>query len=49
MSGVASNADVVTAAFSLNAARTQLIDARAAALGAKVALARAQGAAADLP
>lgn len=41
--GVAGNADVITASLSLNAARTQLIDALTAYDVARVALARAQG------
>ena len=47
--GVAGNADVITASISLNAARTQMVDARAAVLSARVALARAQGIVAQLP
>jgi outer membrane protein len=47
--GVAGNAEVVTASIALNASRTQVIDARAALLGARVALARAQGTTTDLP
>ncbi len=46
--GVAGNADVITASLSLNAARTQLVDALAAIQGARVALARAQGHVTDL-
>lgn len=41
--GVASNADVVTASQTLNAARTGLIDALTAYQGARVSLARAEG------
>jgi outer membrane protein TolC len=41
--GVAGNADVITAALSLNAARTQLVDALTAYQASRVALARAQG------
>jgi outer membrane protein len=41
--GVAGNADVVTASFSLNEARTGLIDALSAFQNARVSLARAQG------
>ena len=41
--GVAGNADVVTASFTLNQARTGLIDALTAYQGARVSLARAQG------
>ncbi|MEA3247141.1 MAG: TolC family protein, partial [Gemmatimonadota bacterium] len=47
--GVAGNADVITAQLSLNAARTQAIDARAALQAARVSLARAQGTLTDLP
>ncbi len=42
--GVAGNADVITASLTLNAARTQLVDALASYQLARVALARAQGA-----
>jgi outer membrane protein TolC len=48
-SGVAGNADVITASLSLNAARTQIVDARAAFQSARVALARAQGTVTELP
>ena len=41
--GVAGNADVITASLSLNAARTQLIDAQTAFQSARVALAYAEG------
>ncbi|HEX5971809.1 MAG TPA: TolC family protein [Gemmatimonadaceae bacterium] len=41
--GVAGNADVITAALSLNTARTQLVDALTAYQASRVALARAQG------
>lgn len=41
--GVAGNADVITAALSLNAARTQLVDALTSYQASRVALARAQG------
>jgi len=41
--GVAGNADVVTASFTLNQARTTLIDALNAYQNARVSLARAQG------
>ncbi len=41
--GVAGNADVITASLSLNAARTQLIDAETSYQAARVALARAEG------
>jgi outer membrane protein TolC len=48
-SGVAGNADVISASLNLNAARTFLIDARAAVLSAHVMLARAQGTVTQLP
>jgi outer membrane protein TolC len=41
--GVASNADVITASLTLNAARTQLVDALTAYQASRVALARAEG------
>ncbi|MDE3172010.1 MAG: TolC family protein [Gemmatimonadota bacterium] len=41
--GVAGNADVITASLSLNAARTQLIDAETAYQAARVEVARAEG------
>lgn len=41
--GVAGNADVITAALALNAARTQLVDALTSYQASRVALARAQG------
>ncbi len=47
--GVADNGDVVVASIALNAARTQLIDARAAAGAARVSLGRAEGTLTDLP
>lgn len=47
--GVSGNADVITASIALNAARTQLVDARAAFQGARLALARAQGNVTELP
>lgn len=47
--GVSGNADVITASMALNAARTQVIDARAALQSARVALARAQGTVTELP
>ena len=47
--GVSGNADVISASLTLNAARTQLVDARAAYLGARLALARAQGNVTELP
>jgi outer membrane protein TolC len=46
--GVAGNADVITAALTLNAARTQLVDALTAYQASRVALARAQGSIATL-
>jgi outer membrane protein TolC len=47
--GVAGNADVITASLGLNAARTQMVDARASFQSSRVALARAQGIVTDLP
>lgn len=47
--GVTGNLDVITASQSLNAARTQVIDARAALQGARVSLASAQGTVTNLP
>ena len=47
--GLSGNADVVVASLGLNAARTQLIDARAAQLFARVTLAHAQGTVTDFP
>lgn len=47
--GVTGNADVITASMTVNAARTQLIDSRAALQAARVALARAQGTVTELP
>jgi outer membrane protein TolC len=47
--GVSGNADVITASLSLNAARTMVVDARAAVQSARVALARAQGTVTELP
>lgn len=41
--GVAGNAEVITASLSLSQARTQLVDALAAQMNARVALARARG------
>jgi outer membrane protein len=41
--GVAGNADVITASLTLNAARTQLVDALTAYQASRVALARAEG------
>lgn len=46
--GVSGNADVVTASLSLSQARTQVVDAMAAVLNARIAQARAIGAARDL-
>ncbi|MEP7343614.1 MAG: TolC family protein [Gemmatimonadaceae bacterium] len=46
--GVAGNAEVVTASLSLSQARTVLVDALAAQLNARVALARAHGIAREL-
>ncbi|MES2178718.1 MAG: TolC family protein [Gemmatimonadota bacterium] len=46
--GVSGNADVVTASISLNAARTQLIDALTSYQASRVALARAHGSIATL-
>jgi outer membrane protein len=48
-SGVAGNAEVITASLNLNAARTFHVDARAALLAARVMLARAQGTVTELP
>lgn len=47
--GVSGNLDVITASQSLNAARTQVIDARASLQAARVSLARSQGTVTDLP
>lgn len=47
--GVAGNADVITASLGLNAARTQMVDARAAFQSARVSLAHAQGIVTELP
>ena len=47
--GVSGNADVIAASLGLNAARTLLVDARAAVQTARVMLARSQGAVTDLP
>jgi outer membrane protein len=47
-SGVAGNADVITASLTLNGARTDLIDALASYQGARVSLARAEGRASSL-
>ena len=47
--GVSGNADVITASLGLNAARTLVVDARAAYQAARVTLARAEGTVTDLP
>ena len=47
--GVAGNGDVVTASLALNAARNLEIDALASYQAARVALARAEGTATELP
>jgi len=47
--GIAGNADVITALLGLNAARAQLVDARAAFHMARVAFARAQGIVTKMP
>ncbi|MFI5310815.1 MAG: TolC family protein [Gemmatimonadales bacterium] len=47
--GVAGNADVITASLGLNAARTQMVDARASLQSSRVALARSQGLVTELP
>jgi outer membrane protein TolC len=47
--GVSGNADVVTAALSLNAARNQVIDAVTSYQAARVGLARAEGIATQIP
>ena len=47
--GVAGNADVISASIGLNAARTQMVDARAGFLNARVSLARALGIVTELP
>ena len=47
--GVAGNADVISASIGLNATRTQLVDARAGVLNARVTLARALGIVTELP
>ena len=46
--GVAGNADVVDAALSLNAARSQYIDVLTALQAARVSLARSEGAVTQL-
>jgi outer membrane protein TolC len=47
--GVSGNADAITASLGINAARTQVVDARAAYQSARVTLARAAGTVTDLP
>lgn len=47
--GVSGNADAITASLGINAARTQVVDARAAYQAARVTLARAAGTVTDLP
>ncbi len=47
--GVTGNADVITASLGINAARTQVVDARAAYQAARVTLARAEGTITELP
>lgn len=47
--GVTGNADVITASLGINAARTLVIDARAAYQAARVTLARAEGTITELP
>ena len=47
--GVSGNADVITASMALNAARTQMVDARSALQAARVSIARAQGTVIELP
>jgi outer membrane protein len=47
--GVAGNADVITASFALNSARTQAVDALSSYQAARVALARAVGSVTTLP
>jgi outer membrane protein TolC len=47
--GVSGNADVITASLGINAARTQVVDARAAYQTARVTLARAEGTVTELP
>jgi len=47
--GVTGNADAITASLGINAARTQMVDARAAYQSARVTLARAAGTVTDLP
>jgi outer membrane protein len=47
--GVAGNADVITASFDLNSARTLVVDALTAYHSARVSLAQAEGAVTELP
>ena len=47
--GVSGNADAITASLALNAARTQVVDARAALQAARVSLGAAQGTVTELP
>jgi outer membrane protein TolC len=47
--GVSGNADAITASLALNAARTQVVDARAALQAARVSLGRSQGTVTELP
>jgi len=47
--GITGNADVITASLGINAARTQVVDARAAYQSARVTLARTEGTVTDLP
>lgn len=47
--GVSGNADAITASLALNAARTQVVDARAALQAARVSLGTAQGTVTELP
>ena len=47
--GVSGNADVITASLGINAARTQVVDARAAYQTARVTLAKAEGVVTELP
>jgi outer membrane protein len=47
--GVTGNADVITALLGINAARTQVVDARASYQAARVTLARAEGTITELP
>jgi outer membrane protein TolC len=47
--GVTGNADVITALLGINAARTQVVDARASFQAARVTLARAEGTITELP